>query len=323
MSDEFNLTGKTAMILGGTGSWGNNLTSRLLDEYDLKEIIIYSRGELKQVDMRRKFSNNPKIKFTIGDVRDSFNLDLVMKGVDIVFDLAALKHVPVCEENPWEAVQTNIVGTHNAINAAIKNNVSRFILVSTDKAGDPFNLYGTTKSCAEKLVIAANNFTNTTNFLCVRGGNVLGTSGSVLPLFKKLLGTTNHISITDPAMTRFMMPLNGAMDLVFHAAKTGVGGEIFVTKMPSASIGDIADVMVDLFGNSDSKQSIIGARPGEKLDELLVSKNESSNTKTAQGYFIVLPAIDIPRLNPMLSKYSGLPSRNELKAMLKTHFDSL
>lgn len=307
MTLEFEINKKSVMILGGTGSWGYQLTKSLLKSYDIKEIIIYSRGEIKQHEMRKYFKNHPKLRFIIGDVRDLNRLNMVMEGVDLVISLAALKHVPICEENPWEAVMTNIIGTNNAIQAAVKNNVKRFVLVSTDKAVDPYNLYGVTKACAEKLVINANNFHNNTSFLCVRGGNVLGTNGSVLPLFKELINKNNFITVTDPQMTRFMMYLEDAMELVLNAIENGIGGEIFVMKMKSGKLEDISKAMVELFGNSKTEIKIVGARPGEKKDELLVSKNESTFGIRDKNFFVILPTVSIPRFDLRLKqKYSNL-----------------
>lgn len=284
----YNINGSRILIIGGTGSWGHELVKRLLNSYDASEIIIFSRGEVKQHEMSKLF-NHPKLTFVIGDVRDSERLNLVMQGVDLVVSLAALKHVPICEENPWEAVSTNIVGTNNAIQAAVKNKVNRFVLVSTDKAVDPYNLYGVTKACAEKLVINANNYYSDTTFMCVRGGNVLGTNGSVLPVFKRQLATNNKLSITDPSMTRFLMSLSDAMNLLTNAIESGIGGEIFVMKMDSAKLSDVAKAMIELYGNSETQTVVCGSRPGEKQHELLVSKNESKFSVEKGGFFIVLP----------------------------------
>ncbi len=239
-------------------------------------------------------------------VRDLHRLELICENVDLVVSLAALKHVPICEENPWEAVMTNIVGTNNAIQAAVKNNVERFVLVSTDKAVDPYNLYGVTKACAEKLVINANNFHPSTTFMCVRGGNVLGTNGSVLPLFKEQILKDNQITVTNPEMTRFMMHLEDAMDLLTNAIEKGIGGEVFVMKMKSGKLAHMSKAMIELFGNKQTNAVIIGSRPGEKIDELLVSKNESHNSIRENKFFVVLPIIELPHLKEKLqNKYSN------------------
>jgi FlaA1/EpsC-like NDP-sugar epimerase len=281
------------LITGGSGSWGSELVKQLLGKYNPKEIRIYSRGEHKQVDMRRQFQDQ-RLKFYIGDVRDKERVLLVSEGVDYIFHLAALKHVPVCEENPFEAVLTNIVGTQNVIEAAIKNNVKKFIDVSTDKAADPFNLYGVTKACGEKLVIAANLMANDTKFVCIRGGNVLGTNGSVVPLFYEQIKKLNAITITDNRMTRFLMRVEEAVELVIFATINSVGGEIFVMKMPACKISDLANVMINKLGNKDTKINYIGIRPGEKLYEVLVSKYEVPRTYNDGMFFMILPQIRIP-----------------------------
>ena len=309
------------LITGGTGSWGNELVSQILAKYkNITEIRIYSRSEHKQVDMRLKFGNNPKLKFIIGDVRDKNILTLATKGVDIIFHLAALKHVPVCEENTWEAVLTNVIGTQNVIEAAIQNKVKTVVDVSTDKAVDPFNLYGVTKACGEKLMINANfNYTyngykNTIKFICIRGGNVIGTNGSVIPLFKKQLEESNIITVTNPHMTRYLMSTAQAIGLVLTAVDHPIGGELFVMKMPSTTIDIIAKVMVKLFGNTKSKIKIIGARPGEKIHEVLVSRNESPMTRIySKDYFLI---------QPQIAPKSHFAKYRKLKAVEFTDFTS-
>ena len=222
------LQGQTILITGGTGSWGQELTAQLLREHKPKAIRIYSRGEHKQVEMRRTFSD-PKIKFYIGDVRDKSRLVLATREVDVVFHLAALKHVPVCEENPWEAVQTNIVGTQNVIEASIANNVKKVVYVSSDKAVDPFNLYGATKSCGEQLIIDANNH-HTTRFVCIRAGNVIGTNGSVIPLFRDQALNGTHLTVTDDRMTRFFMRRKDAIGLLIK--KRVIRSSVTVSCLP-------------------------------------------------------------------------------------------
>lgn len=302
------LNNSTIFISGGTGSWGHELVRQLLEKYDCKEIRIYSRGEHKQVAMRQEFNNHPKLKFIIGDVRDKNILGLAMKGADYVFHLAALKHVPVCEENCWEAVLTNIYGTQNIIECAIKNNVKKVIDVSTDKAVDPFNLYGVSKAAGEKLIINANqNYISDTKFICIRGGNVIGTNGSVIPLFKKQLLENNEITVTDESMTRFLMSTKEAIGLIFKAVESSLGGEVFVMRMPATTVKVIADILVDLFGNKDSKRKVIGVRPGEKMYEVLVSKNEVSRTKIFDDkYFVILPQIRNSGLDEQYKEYNAL-----------------
>jgi len=278
-------------ISGGTGSWGNELVTQLLENHSPKEVRIYSRGEHKQVEMKSTFKNDSRLKFVIGDIRDKNILTLAMKNVDYVFHLAALKHVPVCEENSWEAVLTNIYGTQNIIESAIENNVKKVIDISTDKAVDPFNHYGVTKACSEKMIInASHNYITDTKFVCIRGGNVLGTNGSVIPLFKSQIISENTITVTDPSMTRYLMSKSEAIKLVFEAVKRSIGGEVFVMRMPATSVENIAKSMISIFGNSETKINIIGSRPGEKLDEVLVSRNESPYTKIIDDtYYVVLP----------------------------------
>lgn len=313
---------KIILITGGTGSWGQELTKQVLG-YSPKEIRIFSRGELKQVEMRRSFKNNPKIKFIIGDVRDKHRLIMALKDVDYVFHLAALKHVPVCEDNPWEAVQTNIIGTQNLINAAIDNNVKKVIDVSSDKAVDPLNLYGVSKAAGEKLIIAANKVTSKTKFACIRAGNVIGTNGSVIPLFKEQLTKLNEITITDDRMTRFFMKLEEAIKLVLEAAENSVGGEIFVTKMPACNIVDLADVMIKRLGNSKSLIKNIGIRPGEKLYEVLISRYEVSRAfKFNDKYFVILPQINIPETEEYYKKQRYLQFGDQEYNSNNTHMMS-
>ncbi|MBW2972234.1 polysaccharide biosynthesis protein [Candidatus Woesearchaeota archaeon] len=323
----------TILITGGTGSWGQELTRQLLTKYSPKEIRIYSRGEMKQVDMRLKF-NNPKIKFIIGDVRDKTRLLTATKGADYVFHLAAIKHVPVCEENPEEAILTNIVGTENLVFACIENNIKKMIDVSTDKAVDPLNLYGVTKACGEKITIAANMKSTTTVFACVRGGNVLGSRGSIIPLFRKQLATTNVITVTDERMTRFIFTLEDAIGLVIKSAEESVGGEVFVMKMPSSTVMDIANCMKEDLGDKNTRIDMIGIRYGEKLDEVLVSRYEGQDRVIDDGdFFIILPFLDIETtrkhyagkkvesIGEFNSKNTRMLNKEEVRKLLKkNHF---
>lgn len=288
---------KTILITGGSGSWGTELTKQLLEKFKPKEIRIYSRGEHKQVEMKRKFDNNPRLKFIIGDVRDKERLSMFCRGVNFIFHLAALKHVPICEENPWEAVLTNIYGTENVIEAAIANDVDKVIDVSSDKAVDPFNLYGVTKACAEKLIVAANAESVKTRFVCVRGGNVIGTAGSVVPLFRSQIIKANEITLTDGSMTRYFITLSQAISLLFRASSLSYGGEIFVLKMPGLKIMDLANVMIKSLGKVDTKITTIGIRPGEKIDEVLISKYESKRVIDKDDYYIILPMIKLKTID--------------------------
>lgn len=302
------LNNKIIFITGWTGSWGNELVKQILEKYDPTEIRIYSRGEHKQVEMKQKFWFHPKLKFIIGDVRDKNIMGHAMRGSHYVFHLAALKHVPVCEENPWEAVLTNIYGTQNVIECAIENNVEKVVDISTDKAVDPFNHYGCTKACGEKMIINANiNYNSNTKFVCIRGGNVIGTNGSVIPLFKRLILEKNEITITDGSMTRFLMSTREAIWLIFQALAHAQWGEVFVMRMPATTVDIIADVMIDLFGNSDTKKKIIGFRPGEKQSEVLVSRNEAPTTKIfGDQYYVILPQFKKGDLTDYYKDYENI-----------------
>lgn len=283
------------LITGATGSWGHELVSQLLSDHAPREIRIYSRGEHRQVEMKEEFSSYGGLKFIIGDVRDKNILRQAMMGCDFVFHLAALKHVPVCEENGWEAVLTNIFGTQNIIEAAIDLGVKVVVDISTDKAVEPHNQYGVTKSCGEKLMVNANHYFNhKTKFVCIRGGNVIGTNGSVLPLFRRQIAQNNIITITDPSMTRYLMSTRQAVELIFKAVNQALGGEIFVMRMPSVTVHQIADAMIELYGNDQTKRAIIGARPGEKHDEVLVSEHEAPRTRVVDNdYYVILPEFNL------------------------------
>jgi len=287
--------GKTILITGGTGSWGNELTKQLLDK-DPRMIIILSRGELAQVNMQRRFNGNP-VEYIIGDVRDAAAMDRVFsRGIDYVFHLAALKHVPVCENQPQESIKTNINGTVNIINAAIKHKVKRVIDVSSDKAVSPTNLYGMTKAVGEKLIIQANMLTNTTDFICIRGGNVLGSNGSVVPLFIEQIKKNNGITVTDGSMTRFFLTLTEAIGLLFKAAESSVGGETYVMNMPSFKISTLANVLIEHYGNDKTFIKEVGIREGEKVDEVLISEHEVKRSYVFNDdYYAILPELTISK----------------------------
>ncbi len=301
------------LITGGTGSWGQTLTQMLLEKYDVKEIIIFSRGELQQVLMQRKFKNK-KLKFVIGDIRDYESVKFVTKKVDYIFHLAALKHVPICEEHPQEAIKTNINGTTNIVNAAIENHVKKVIDVSTDKAVEPLNLYGMTKAVGEKVIIHANELSDYTKFVCIRGGNVMGSNGSVIPFFIDQIKSGGPITITDTRMTRFFLTLEEAIRLLFKAAEKSVGGETFVMNMPAAYIKDVADILIEEYGDANITE--IGSKPGEKLDEMLISKHEAvMSYKYDDAYFVILP------FNPkqdLVDKYSNLEKFSQEEFSSKT-----
>ncbi len=288
-------------VSGATGSWGQTLITQLLNNYNVREIICFSRGEIQQVIMKRKF-DNPKLKFVIGDVRDLDAVKSATRGVDYVFHLAALKHVPVCEELPLEAIKTNITGTSNIINAAIENRVKKVIDVSSDKAVEAVNLYGMTKAVGEKLIIQANDISPYTKFVCIRGGNVMGSNGSVIPFFIDQIRSGGPLTFTDRRMTRFFLTLREAIGLLFKASENSIGGETFVMNMPACYITDLAEVLMNKYGTVETVEN--GIRPGEKLDEILVSRHESPLTyEYDENYFVILP---IGANGALLDKYSHL-----------------
>lgn len=282
------------LVTGGTGSWGQELTRHLLEQ-EPQEIRIFSRNEYTQVMMQRSLteSQRQKVRFWIGDVRDQEAVDQVMKGVDLVFHLAALKHVPVCEWQPEEALKTNVKGTENLIKSAIAHRVPKFVDVSTDKAVDPINFYGMTKAFGEKLTIRANRLSEYTRFVCIRGGNVLGTNGSVVPFFKKLLQERKPLPLTSEEMTRFFLTIKDAIRLLLKAAEVSHGGEIFVMKMKSCEITDLIHCIADQLGIEDVQIQDVGIRPGEKIHEVLVSAHEAGRCYIYdEEYFVVLPEED-------------------------------
>lgn len=281
--------GNNILVTGGTGSWGNELTKQLLEK-NPREIRIFSRNELLQVEMARRFDND-KLNFIIGDVRDYDALNRACYGVDFVFHLAAMKHVPVCENLPQEAIKTNINGTTNLVNAAIENGVKKVIDVSSDKAVAPVNLYGMTKAVGEKIIIQANNIDNYCKFVCVRAGNVMGSNGSVIPLFIRQILDDAEIRITHLDMTRFFMTIKEAIGLLFKAVEKSIGGEIFVMNMDSCRLVDLALVLIDSY-NDYAKIVEIGIRPGEKIHEVLISSDEINRTYVFDDdYFVVVPSI--------------------------------
>lgn len=277
---------KTLMITGGTGSFGNAVLKRLL-ESSIREIRIFSRDEKKQEDMRISLAND-KVKFYIGDVRNCDSLTEAMRGVDYVFHAAALKQVPSCEFYPMEAVRTNVLGTENVLNAAIATEVNRVVVLSTDKAVYPINAMGISKALAEKLVVAKSRMhTDGGPTICAtRYGNVMGSRGSVIPLFVSQMKSGQPLTITDPNMTRFLMSLEDSVDLVLHAFEHGRQGDIFIQKAPASTVGDLATALKELFG-SDAPVRVIGTRHGEKLHETLVSREERARSDDHAGYFRV------------------------------------
>lgn len=285
--------GKTLLVTGGTGSFGQEFVKTCLDRYDLKKLIIFSRDEQKHFEMEEKFSSHPHAKilrFFIGDIRDADRLELAMRDVDYVIHAAALKHVPAAEYNPFECIKTNVIGTQNVVMAALKNGVKKAIMISTDKAANPINLYGASKLAGEKIFVASNNLSGSLNtrFGVVRYGNVIGSRGSVIPLFKRFIEQgREHLPITDPRMTRFWISLEEGVDFVLSCTAMSKGGEIFVPKIPSMKITDIATHLAP-----DMKQKIVGIRPGEKLHEVLLTQNEAMFGYALEDRYIVRP-IDV------------------------------
>jgi len=278
------LNDKTILVTGGCGSFGEKFVEIILKEHNPKSIRIYDNRELAEVEMERKF-NNSRLRFFIGDVRDEKRLNRAMNGVDIVVHAAALKHVPICEYNPIEAVKTNIDGAINVIDAAIDNSVEKVMAISTDKAVHPVNLYGATKMVAEKLFMQANSYTGgrKTIFSCSRYGNVAGSSGSVIPLFSEQR-KNGEITITDERMTRFWITLEQGVRFVINCIELMKGGEIFIPKIPSMKIMDLAEVMAH-----KTKKKIIGIRSGEKLHEELLTTEEAKHSKEFDRYFVIEP----------------------------------
>ncbi len=282
------LKNSTILITGGTGSFGHTFVPMTLEKYNPKKLIIYSRDEMKQWEMAKKFEDDPRVRFFIGDVRDRERLYRALDGVDYVVHAAATKIVPTAEYNPFECVKTNINGAMNLIDACIDKKVKRVVALSTDKASSPINLYGATKLAADKLFVAGNSYVGgyETSFSVVRYGNVMGSRGSVIPFFltKKAYGV---LPVTDERMTRFMITLEQGVDLVWHAFEDMEGGEIYVKKIPSMNIVDIAKAVAP-----DAKIEIVGIRPGEKLHEQMIGEEDSMYTYEYADHYKILPAIN-------------------------------
>ena len=279
---------KSILITGGTGSFGQRLTIKLLEHYKPKRVIIFSRDEFKQAEMQRLFSQKC-MRYFIGDVRDRERLIMACKGVDIIVHAAAMKQVPAAEYNPMECIKTNISGAENVITAAVENKVKRVIALSTDKAANPLNLYGATKLCSDKLFVAANNIVGGTGsrFSVVRYGNVVGSRGSVVPLFQQLADEgAEYIPITDPRMTRFWITLDQGVDFVISCFQRMSGGEIFVPKIPSVKVTDLAKAIAP-----NIPTRIVGIRPGEKIHEIMVPEDDVERTVEFTDFFLITPAI--------------------------------
>jgi FlaA1/EpsC-like NDP-sugar epimerase len=308
----------TILVTGGTGSWGEELIRQLLT-FHPKKIIVYSRNENSQVELRRKMAND-NLFFFIGDIRDKAALLAATEGVDYLFHLAALKHVPICEENPVESIKTNILGTQNVIDAAVENHIKKVIYVSTDKAADPANTYGMTKALGEKLIIHANSKLSDTKFSCVRGGNVLGSSGSVLPLFQKQIAELGEVHITDKRMIRYFVSPREAIVRLLKAARISQGGETFVMNMDAFRIIDLAEVLIEHSGKSDVKIIEIGIRPGEKLKEVLIAENEKDLASSLDEDLLLISANQkgASTIDPQIEKIENpLLTKDEIKNMLK------
>lgn len=275
------------LITGGTGSFGNTFVPMTLEKYDPKRLVIYSRDEMKQWEMAKKYEDDPRVRFFIGDVRDKERLHRALDGIDYVVHAAATKIVPTAEYNPFECIKTNINGAMNLINACIDKKIKGVVALSTDKASNPINLYGATKLASDKLFIAGNSYAgkNPTRFSVVRYGNVLGSRGSVIPFFIEV-SKKGFIPITDERMTRFMISLEQGVELVWHAFNDMVGGEIYVKKIPSMKVTDIARVI-----SPNTKQKIIGIRPGEKLHEQMIGSEDAPFTYEYENHYKILPSI--------------------------------
>ncbi len=286
---------KNIIVTGGTGSIGSEIVRRVL-QYDPKVVRIFSRDESKQFELEQEIEDLENVRFLIGDVRDKERLTRAFEDIDIVFHAAAMKHVPACEYNPFEAVKTNVVGTQNVIDAALDNDVEKVIAISTDKAASPINTMGATKLLAEKLIIDANFYKGgrKTVLSCVRFGNVMGSRGSVMPLFGKQIKNGGPVTVTDPEMTRFMMTIPQAVNLVFKTTKLAQGGEIFIFKMPVLRLGDLANVMIEhlapIYGHNPESIKIdtIGIRNGEKMYEHLMNEEEARYAYETEDMFVVL-----------------------------------
>jgi UDP-N-acetylglucosamine 4,6-dehydratase len=299
---------KTLLITGGTGSFGNAVLNEFINS-DLKEIRILSRDEKKQDSMRKHY-NNKKLRFYLGDVRDFSSINNSIRGCNYVFHAAALKQVPSCEFHPLEAFKTNVIGTENVIQSCFDNKIEKVVCLSTDKAVYPINAMGISKAMMEKLVIAKSLQSDSTIACITRYGNVMGSRGSVIPLFLDQIKKKKPLTLTDPNMTRFMMTLNDAVKLVIKAFEVGDRGEIFIQKSPAATMSSLAKAMIELYGNNNYPIQVIGTRCGEKLHETILSREETLQAEEQEGFIKVKNRID--ELNP--NKYINMGESNLTKA---------
>lgn len=280
-----NWKGQSVLVTGGTGSFGRKFVEVMIAEHQPEKVIVFSRDELKQHEMREAGMNDPRLRYFIGDVRDLLRMRRAMEGIDVVVHAAALKQVPAAEYNPIEAIMTNIMGARNVIEAALDNKVKRVLAMSTDKAVNPINLYGATKLAAEKLTVQSNAYAGgkTTRFSCVRYGNVVGSRGSVIPVFQRQRDD-GHITITDERMTRFWLSIDQGVRFTIRCIEQMQGGEVFVPKIPSTRVVDVAKAVAP-----DAEVELIGIRPGEKMHEVLVSEDEARHTVELDDMYVVEP----------------------------------
>lgn len=288
------LRDKTILITGGTGSFGNKCIETLLEQHEPKIVRVFSRDELKQSELETRYAHDDRLRLFLGDIRDRDRLIQATRGVDLILHAAALKQVPACEYNPFEAVQTNILGAENVVSAAIANDVERTILLSTDKAVNPVNLYGATKLAAEKITVQGNAYAahSDSRFAVVRYGNVVGSRGSVVPIFLKQ-AAEGRLTITDDRMTRFWITLQQAIDFVLSRIPMAEGGEIFVPKIPSMRVTDIAEAI-----GPDAERVVTGIRPGEKLHEVMLTEDESRHARELDDCFLIYPEFPMWRTEP-------------------------
>ena len=298
------LNNKSILITGGTGSLGKALVQRIIKDYPkVKRLVIFSRDEQKQFLMEKDYPliKYPFLRYFIGDIRDQNRIKTALNGIDYVIHAAAMKHVHIAEYNPMECVKTNVLGAENLINACLEANVKKVVALSTDKAAAPINLYGATKLTSDKLFVAANNIRGRSDvdFSVVRYGNVMGSNGSVIPFFLKKR-TEGVLPITDPRMTRFNISLNEGVDMVLHALEHAWGGEIFVPKIPSYKIVDVAEAI-----GPECKHDIIGVRPGEKIHEVMITESDSFSTYDLGKYYVILPQVPMFNMNDFISHFSA------------------